>query len=65
MAGSLEDLELRQTFRQAVDDLLGGGDGWRTRRAITVASIDFVSDPRLKRVSGVTGSPVITSATPW
>ena len=34
------------------------------RRAITVATIDLVNDPTLKRVSGVTGSPVLTSATP-
>ena len=33
-------------------------------RAITVATIDLVSDPTLKSVSGVTGSPVVTSATP-
>jgi hypothetical protein len=34
------------------------------RRAITVATIDLVKDPTLKRVSGVIGSPLVTSATP-
>ena len=34
------------------------------RRAITVATIDLVRDPRLKSDSRVTGSPVLTSATP-
>jgi hypothetical protein len=29
-----------------------------------VATIDLVRDPGLKRVSGVTGSPVLTSAIP-
>jgi hypothetical protein len=31
---------------------------------MTVATIDFVKDPTLKRASDVTGSPVVTSVTP-
>jgi hypothetical protein len=33
-------------------------------RAIAVATIDFVSEPAAKRVSGVIGSPLVTLATP-
>ena len=33
-------------------------------RATTVATIDFVSEPAPKRLSAVTGAPVLTSATP-
>jgi hypothetical protein len=32
--------------------------------AITVATMGFVSDPALNRVCGVTGRPVLTSASP-
>ena len=34
------------------------------RPAITVATIDLVNEPALKRVPGVTGSPVVMSAAP-
>jgi hypothetical protein len=33
-------------------------------RGITVATIDLAKDPTAKRVSAVTGSPVVASATP-
>lgn len=35
------------------------------RPAITVATIDLVNEPALKRVPAVTGSPVVTSAAPY
>jgi hypothetical protein len=35
-----------------------------TRRAIAVATMDFVSDPIAKRVAGDTDSRVVTSTTP-